>query len=241
MQLPKRTYLVREGTEVLIDLCGEPLAALDVHFILGSCLGVLLIQRGMLVLHASVVATDVGALAFLGNSGRGKSTLAAALHKRGHRVLADDHCALVEGDEPQVVPAYPALKLAPENLVRFHLRPVAGMPPSDDPDFKVFASCREGYSEEPVAIKAFFVLGGHTGEPDVQLLPKPVAALRLLENVFAPRVAGQKDQGASHFARTADLAMQVPVFSVGQQLGLDRLDERIEAIEAAVRNLPART
>ena len=45
---------------------------------------------GALVLHASAVSGDGVALAFLGPSGRGKSTLAAGFARHGHPFLTDD-------------------------------------------------------------------------------------------------------------------------------------------------------
>ncbi len=76
------TFLVREGRLVTVD----PAPGIDQGtlriFLLGPVLAALLRQRGYLVLHASAVAYSGGAAAFLGLSGRGKSTLAAALHAR---------------------------------------------------------------------------------------------------------------------------------------------------------------
>ena len=46
--------------------------------------------RGMQVLHASAVEMPMGAIAFCGASGAGKSTMAAALGDRGNPPVADD-------------------------------------------------------------------------------------------------------------------------------------------------------
>jgi hypothetical protein len=95
----------------------EPLPHVDEHvlrlYLLGPALGVLLQQRGLLVLHASAVAIGERVVAFVGESGWGKSTTAAALERRGHTVVADDVCALhLRGSEdPLVFPAIPRLKL----------------------------------------------------------------------------------------------------------------------------------
>lgn len=63
-------------------------------------------------LHASAIALpSVGAVAFLGDSGRGKSTLCAALSKHG-RMVCDDCLALrVDEDEVAVWPSYPSVRL----------------------------------------------------------------------------------------------------------------------------------
>jgi hypothetical protein len=59
--------------------------------ILGSAMAILLQQRGLLVLHASCVAIDDQAIAFLGVSGAGKSTMASAFHyMHGYPLITDD-------------------------------------------------------------------------------------------------------------------------------------------------------
>ena len=63
-------------------------------FLLGSAMGMLLHQRGLLPLHANAIEIDGKAVAFMGPSGSGKSTLAAWFHDRGHRVIADDVCVV---------------------------------------------------------------------------------------------------------------------------------------------------
>jgi hypothetical protein len=71
--------------------------------------------RGRLVLHASAVLTPRGAVAFAGETGQGKSTLAASLARRGFSVVADD-CLLLEEerDYSAVVRSYPGLRLWPD-------------------------------------------------------------------------------------------------------------------------------
>src|SRR5687767_37791 len=59
-------------------------------YLLGSAFGALLHQRGLLPLHANAVEIDGKAVAFMGASGEGKSTLAAWFHDRGFNIIADD-------------------------------------------------------------------------------------------------------------------------------------------------------
>lgn len=56
----------------------------------GTVLAFALTLRGHLVLHASAVADGGRVLAFVGQSGRGKSTLAALMAAEGARVVTDD-------------------------------------------------------------------------------------------------------------------------------------------------------
>jgi hypothetical protein len=63
----------------------------------GTVSAFLLAMRGTTVLHASAVAIDGTVLAFIGQSGRGKSTLAALLCAHGATLVADDLLALEPG------------------------------------------------------------------------------------------------------------------------------------------------
>ena len=88
-------------------------------FLLGSVLGAVLHQRGMLVLNASVVEKDGRALIFAGRSSVGKSTLAAGLSQRGYRVVADEMAVFsFSNGSPLVEPGPPYLKIWHDVLKR---------------------------------------------------------------------------------------------------------------------------
>jgi hypothetical protein len=90
------------------------------HLLIDQVVPRVLALDGSLVLHASAVATDEGALAFVGPSGYGKSSLAAGFVTGGARPLADDFLVLSEGDDRfAVLPAYPGLRLWPDSAAFF--------------------------------------------------------------------------------------------------------------------------
>lgn len=88
-------------------------------FVLGAGLGVLLHQRGLLVLHASAVAMADGVVGFIGAKGWGKSTTAAILHQRGHALISDELLVVRFDDQgrPWVIPGSPQIKLWADALV----------------------------------------------------------------------------------------------------------------------------
>lgn len=95
-------YLVSGGSSIVV--APDPGADDDSvrAFLLGAGFAAVLYQRGFLVLHGNAVAVGDACLVCVGPSHSGKSTLAAALMRRGHRVLADD-----------VVPVDAALRVLP--------------------------------------------------------------------------------------------------------------------------------
>jgi hypothetical protein len=106
-------YLVSGGRTVVISPANDATSHEVRVFLLGTCLGAVLNQRGFLVLHASVIGTQQGAILFAGQSGAGKSTLLAELLARGHRMMVDDVCGVRFDDpaRPVVVPSYPRTRL----------------------------------------------------------------------------------------------------------------------------------
>ena len=107
------TYYAHDGAEILIDpQPGAP--EIDLRsYLMGSLFAAICHQRGLLPLHASAIATPHGAAAFLGSSGAGKSSVAAFLARRGHRILADDICVIdpAASRDKRVLPVAPWLKL----------------------------------------------------------------------------------------------------------------------------------
>jgi hypothetical protein len=91
-------------------------------YILGTCMGALLMQRKVLPLHGSAVVIDDRVFAFVGESGAGKSTLAKAFIDKGYDLVTDDVIAvtfLPGGEIPVVLPSYPQQKLWQESLDEF--------------------------------------------------------------------------------------------------------------------------
>ena len=96
-------FLLSDGREIAV--AAEPAAdEADLSaFIMGGALGILLQQRGQIVLQASAVRVGGKAAVFCGGSGVGKSTLAAALAQRGYPLLTDDVCVITaDGGAPMV-------------------------------------------------------------------------------------------------------------------------------------------
>lgn len=105
-------FHIRKGREIIVDLLPDADAGSVRTLLSGRLFGYLLRQRGHLVLHASAITIGGSAVLFLGESGAGKSTTAAAFHSRGHHVLADDVAAVrLTGEGAELLPAWPGLRL----------------------------------------------------------------------------------------------------------------------------------
>jgi hypothetical protein len=82
------------------------------HLLLDQVLPVLASDGTARGFHASAVMIDGRAVAFVGRTGRGKSTLTASFAAAGHPVVTDDCLLLHAGPNGvEAVPTYPSLRL----------------------------------------------------------------------------------------------------------------------------------
>jgi len=222
-------FLVQDGREIVIAPAPDADEALIRLPLLGMVLAAALHQRGILSLHASAVAVNGQAVAFLGPKGQGKSTLAARLYSQGHRLLTDDLMALdLDSVLPLVQPGCPQLKLC-----------LAGDAPSTPPlvpgFWKYGQRADTRFSCQPISLgRGYFLRFGER----LALTPlSPQAAmLELMTQSYMARVFGRAldgDQAARHFRQCADLAHRVPFYTLERPYALAALPGAVALIEAA--------
>ena len=129
------------------------------HLLLDQVLPLALTLRGRTVLHASVVKGPRGAEAFLGETGAGKSTLAAALVKQGWQLLADDILRVTwNKNTPLAWPSYPGLRLWPDARRRFFPRLRAKRVADYSPKLRVLPGSRRALPNRPIKLARIYVL-----------------------------------------------------------------------------------
>ncbi len=117
-------FLVESGDQVRVQLAAHAPMGDVCSYLLGSVFGALCHQNGLLPLHGSAVAHEGEVTVLLGNSGAGKSTMAACLQARGHRIAADDICLLEEtAHGMRVVPVAGWVKLWRESMEHLGTQP----------------------------------------------------------------------------------------------------------------------
>lgn len=225
------SLLVRGGREIIVDaLPGIDERVLRLS-ILGPALGILLHQRGYLVLHASAVRMYDKAVAFLGAAGWGKSTTAAALHARGYSLVADDILAVqFDTGSPRVFSGFPQLKLWPEAAASL----------GDDPESlpllqpglrKRNRRVTHDILREPLALGSIYVLA-EDSDLEVELLPPQESFVELVRHTYTNRILASTGTIETHFRQCAGLAHSVPVYRLKRCFSLSTLPEIARLIEA---------
>lgn len=233
-------YRVSKGREIVVD-AAEHALPIDVRaYLLGSVFSVLCHQRGLLPLHGSAVRYREGIAAFLGESGDGKSSLAAHLAALGRTVVADDICLVeIERAGPAaVIPSAPWLKLWRASLNQLGRR-------ADDLD-QVFSedekyrlpldsSALTGsmYRSEPLSVLIFLERSPAAGAGQVQLLelPRLQAMSRLMSlthQAFLIEALGVRE---AHFMRCGKVLSGAKAYRLVRPWGFEYMDETVALIE----------
>jgi energy-coupling factor transporter ATP-binding protein EcfA2 len=87
-------YRVINGKEIIISPCKNASKESVRLFLLSITMAALLTQRKKILLHASAILSKQKLILFIGNSGAGKSSIAAEFSKRGFTLFSDDVCVL---------------------------------------------------------------------------------------------------------------------------------------------------
>ena len=231
-------FQIASGSEITID----PDPSADQRTLrlclLGPVLALALQQRGHLILHGSAVAIRGSAIGFLGSSGWGKSTVAAACHTEGHDMITDDVLAVdFSTARPFVLPSFPQFKLWPKAVTALGER-VESLP-TVHPEFEKRARrLTRGFSQSPVPIKGFYLLGRGT-ELRIERLGSHDALKALLGYWYGRRFGAPwlraLDQ-QSYFLRSAALANGVRISRLLRPADLSSLREQVRLLEKDLRD-----
>ena len=118
------TILVRQGRQIIIDPCEGVADEVLRAAMLGAGFGTLLHQRWVLVMHGSAVMIEGSVVVFVGPREVGKSTIALALYRRGHQLVADDVTGItINGGTAALLSAYPQINCWPDALASLSYEP----------------------------------------------------------------------------------------------------------------------
>ena len=226
-------FLISGGREITIEL--EPGAeAGDAQvFLLGTGFGVLQLQRGRMVLHASAVAVGEAAALFAGPSGAGKSTLAAALNGRGYPCVSDDVCGIDFGSgAPVVLPDGRMLKLWADTVSHLEMGARRG-PAIRRVQGKFYVEPQSTAVDRELPVAAVYVLrvASETHAPGVGRLGNVDAAALLRRNAYRPGVVGKIGLEGAYLSWSSALQRGAGVFSLSRPFDLAAMPEVIGCLE----------
>ncbi len=211
------------------------------HLYLNQVLPLALSRQGKLVFHASAVDIGHAAIAFAGDSGRGKSTLAAAFAIAGHGFLTDDGLVLEQGQQDcLVLPSHPSIRLWEDSeaaLIRFGTRSATRAHYTSKARFLAGEDLL--FCREPRPLRCAYFLGdGSARGIEFRRLTGAEALMEWVRLSFLLDVE-EKPGLASHFEGLARLVRQTVHFRLDYPRRYDVLNDVRDAVLGHVRELDA--
>ena len=183
------------------------------HLHLNQVLPLAMSRQGKLVMHGSAVDVDGQGLAFVGESGRGKSTLAASFATGGCRFLTDDglHLEWV-GDECRINPSHPSIRLWDDSQKALTSEGVAKAPSLDfTAKARLLAGPEIAFCDESRPLRGVYFLGlGTAPSLTIERILPAAALIELAKNSFLLDIDEQA-MLALHFDELCRLA-NLPIY-----------------------------
>lgn len=204
-----------------------------------------LLKQGVESLHATTIFVDGHGIAFLGDSGVGKSTLAAGFLQAGARLVTDDLLVFFTPDgvpSPRssfyACPGPARVKLFPHTAQALLGLPPAAPPMHPDTSKIVLRLTSEQHCIDPVPVSVLYViepplsLGGE--DVTIEPLGRADAFLAVLRNTFNAMVTDTvRLTGQFRFA--SSLARSLPVRRLRYPRTLSRLPSVVSAVRTNLR------
>ncbi len=219
------TFRMIEGRSVEVIVEPQVDMGLVRAYLLGTLMSCLLYQRGWLVLHASAVQVGTSAVAFLGRSGWGKSSAAAALAARGHRLLTDDTAPVGLGRAATILAGVPQLKIDPSVATVLGFEERSLIPLCEGEPKRVLRLSGDTICQ-PVPIQCLYFLGGGVGIREMGAADR---VIQLIRNSYPTQLGEPGD--AEHLAKCGRLAKEVAMFRLGRGADLSTLPDLARTVE----------
>ena len=221
-------YYVTNGASVVVQPWSNDPGEVRVY-LLGLVMGVIMQQRGIMALHGSAVVVKGQAVVFAGISGAGKSTMAAALRKRGHLLLADDVAVITfaKAGLPWVQSGFPQQKLMSDSAAQVGIEAASLALVSHSWD-KYAVPVTAGFESRPMPLKAIYQI---TAQAEAELSIAPLTGFNkitaIITNTYCYNLLDKVGLKLAHFNMCAGLLKEIPVFSLTRPLGQRSLQDQV--------------
>jgi hypothetical protein len=204
------------------------------HLYLNQVLPLALSRAGTLVFHASAVEVGAGAVVFMGESGRGKSTLAAGFCVSGYRFLTDDGLAVEEAAHGyRALPSQPSIRLWDDSeAALIHPGARKAEPVDYTPKARILADDIVAHCDQPRALRRVYFLGTGAAESvRIEPVTPSEAFLELVKHSFLLDIEA-RDLITAQFHQLSRLVLE-PIYF---RLDYPRRFEALGDVQNAILN-----
>lgn len=189
-------------------------------------------EAGDITVHAAAVEVDGQGILFAGPSRYGKTTLAAAFARAGHRLLSEDSTRCRNGESPAVYPGPAALRLRDDVAASMTI-PGTSIGAAYDDRVSLIVDKRHRGPGSPVPLRMIVIPRDSASHGDMvlQSVPKVRALRDLYALTFRPP---RSDSRAAVFERVTDLVRRVDTIELHRPMTFGSLGAVVSLLEREI-------
>lgn len=204
-------------------------------YILGTAMGTIMIQRSEFPLHGASVFKSGYGISVVGDSGAGKSSLAAGLAKNNWSVLTDDVIRIIyENEKPIINCSYPSMKIWDNTAEQLGIN-LSGSESVTDRDRKFYLRDDQVFKKTKTQLNYVFEISkAEVKEVTILELNKYESLNTLLRNTYRFNIVEFSNNVVEHFKFITRLSNDIRVFRITRPVEGFTVDDQIKLIERVV-------
>lgn len=202
-------------------------------YILGSVMGMILIQKNIVAIHGGGIVINGKGCVFTGEKGAGKSTITTALRKKGYKFIADDVCS-IDIENFTIHHGFPYQKLCEDAMTKLGYDVDEFQPFRGDLNVnKYMVPAFDEFTKEDVKLDAIFELSvGDVDEVKVEEVLGSEKMNKLINNIF--RIEMLKYSGGMepfYFKKCLEIVKNTKLYKMTRPKDIFSVDNQIEKIK----------
>lgn len=229
-------FCVKNGDCITVEIYKNADIETVKAYLMGTGMGVLLIQREITAIHGSSIDIDGYTVIFTGECGAGKSTLSSALRKKGYGILADDISVVTFRDEyiPEVQPAFAQQRLCRDTaeILGYDLSALSLASVGED---KFVVDTSDSFRTNAIPLKAIIEIRAEKTESVKLIKITGIDRIRYItRNIYCILLYNQLGLSSSYIQKYIDIAKNINTYSLIRPEGQFTIDEQVQLVVNAV-------
>jgi len=222
-------FIIQGGSKIVLVATQNAKQESICQALVGVVLAVLLYQRGRYILHASAVAIEDIAIAFLGDSGAGKSSALAATIDQDFIGITDDLTAIHNiADNALVYPGVPKMKLSAAVATKLKLtQPTT--PTAEESSFVLSTA----HPSDAYCLRNLYILE-YGPNWSIEPIPPQQVIIELMRFAGLKSVLPVRDR--YYFEQVAQLARSVNLYRLKRPQDLNQLSKLPKILKDHIRS-----
>lgn len=227
-------FHIYNGDTVVIEPCKDAELKMVKIYVMGSVLGMVLLQKNVVAIHGGGIVIDGKGCIFTGDKGAGKSTITTAFRKKGYKFISDDVCSIDVGEVNTINHGFGYQKICEDAMEKLGYNVDDYVPFRGDLNVnKYIVPAFDEFTKEDVPLEAVFELKvGDVDDVKIEEITGADKINNIIKNIFRIEMLYYSD-GISpiYFKKCIKIAKNTKFYKISRPRNVFSVDRQIEIIE----------